>query len=260
VITSPPVAESHSKPKRILVVDDEEDVQVLVCRILRDVGYEVDSASDGGEAIEKIGHRKPDLLVLDLMMPGIDGWGVLEHLRKMPDAPPVVVVTARADYSSFARGVREGASAYVFKPFRFHELVATCQKVLLSGVRRTVSEERRKRERRNLMVDVKVLSKDRAGFIVNWLLMPYLNSAVRMLEEGFASREDIDQAVVLGLAHPMGPLQLLDLIGLDTALYISEVLFDEFKDPLYAPPPLLKRMVTAGYLGRKSRHGFYTYD
>lgn len=104
-----------------------------------------------------------------------------------------------------------------------------------------------------------VLSKDRAGFIVNWLLMPYLNSAVRMLEEGFASREDIDQAVVLGLAHPMGPLQLLDLIGLDTALHISEVLFDEFKDPLYAPPPLLKRMVTAGYLGRKTSRGFYDY-
>ncbi|MEX0990877.1 MAG: 3-hydroxybutyryl-CoA dehydrogenase [Actinomycetota bacterium] len=104
-----------------------------------------------------------------------------------------------------------------------------------------------------------VLSKDRAGFIVNWLLMPYLNSAVRMLEEGFATREDIDEAVVLGLAHPMGPLQLLDLIGLDTALHISNVLFDEFKDPLYAPPPLLKRMVTAGRLGRKTGRGFYEY-
>lgn len=164
------MAETPSKPKRILVVDDEEDVQVLVCRILRDVGYEVEAASDGGEAIEKIGQRKPDLLVLDLMMPGIDGWGVLEHLRKVPDAPPVVVVTARADYGSFARGVREGASAYVFKPFRFHELVATCQKVLLSGVRRTVSEERRKKERRALMVDVKVLSKDRAPIALGELV------------------------------------------------------------------------------------------
>lgn len=104
-----------------------------------------------------------------------------------------------------------------------------------------------------------VLSKDRAGFIVNWLLMPYLNSAVRMLEEGFATREDIDQAVVLGLAHPMGPLRLLDLVGLDTAVAISEVLYNEFKDPLYAPPPLLRRMVTAGYLGRKSGRGFYEY-
>lgn len=105
-----------------------------------------------------------------------------------------------------------------------------------------------------------VLSKDRAGFIVNWLLMPYLNSAVRMLEEGFATREDIDNAVVLGLAHPMGPLALLDLIGLDTALYISDVLYDEFKDRLYAPPTLLKRMVIAGQLGRKSGKGFYDYD
>ena len=105
-----------------------------------------------------------------------------------------------------------------------------------------------------------VLSKDRAGFIVNWLLMPYLNSAVRMLDEGFATREDIDNAVVLGLAHPMGPLALLDLIGLDTALYISYVLYDEFKDKLYAPPPLLKRMVVAGQLGRKSGKGFYDYE
>jgi len=104
-----------------------------------------------------------------------------------------------------------------------------------------------------------VLSKDRAGFIVNMLLIPYLNGAVRMLDEGFATREDIDTAVSLGLAHPMGPLQLLDLIGLDTALFVANVLFEEFKEPLFAPPPLLKRMVTAGRLGRKSGAGFYDY-
>lgn len=104
-----------------------------------------------------------------------------------------------------------------------------------------------------------VLSRDRAGFIVNMLLIPYLNGAVRMLEEGFASREDIDAAVHLGLGHPLGPLQLLDLIGLDTALYVADVLFEEFKEPMFAPPPLLKRMVTAGHLGRKSGKGFYDY-
>jgi len=104
-----------------------------------------------------------------------------------------------------------------------------------------------------------VLSKDRAGFIVNMLLIPYLNGAVRMLDEGFATREDIDAAINLGLGHPMGPLQLLDLIGLDTALFVANVLFDEFKEPLFAPPPLLKRMVTAGRLGRKSGAGFYDY-
>jgi 3-hydroxybutyryl-CoA dehydrogenase len=105
-----------------------------------------------------------------------------------------------------------------------------------------------------------VLAKDRAGFIVNFLLIPYLNSAVRMLDENFATREDIDAGVVLGLGHPMGPLTLLDLIGLDTALHVSEVLYDEFKDPIYSAPTLLKRMVSAGYLGRKSGRGFYQYD
>lgn len=105
-----------------------------------------------------------------------------------------------------------------------------------------------------------VLSKDRAGFIVNFLLVPYLNSAVQMLDDGVATKEDIDKAVQLGLAHPMGPLTLLDLIGLDTALYISAVLYDEFKDPIYAAPTLLKRMVAAGFLGRKSGRGFYDYE
>jgi 3-hydroxybutyryl-CoA dehydrogenase len=105
-----------------------------------------------------------------------------------------------------------------------------------------------------------VLAKDRAGFIVNFLLVPYINAAVRMLDEGFATREDIDAAVQLGLGHPMGPLTLLDLIGLDTALHVSNVLYDEFKDPIYAPPTLLKRMVSAGYLGRKSGKGFYDYS
>jgi 3-hydroxybutyryl-CoA dehydrogenase len=105
-----------------------------------------------------------------------------------------------------------------------------------------------------------VLSKDRAGFIVNFLLVPYLNSAVQMLDDGIATKEDIDTAVQLGLAHPMGPLTLLDLIGLDTALYISGVLYEEFKDPIYAAPTLLKRMVAAGFLGRKSGKGFYDYD
>lgn len=104
-----------------------------------------------------------------------------------------------------------------------------------------------------------VESKDRAGFIVNALLVPFLNDAVRMLEQGFATREDIDVAVRLGLNHPMGPLQLIDLVGLDTMLAIAEVLHDEFRDPRFAPPPLLRRMVAAGWLGRKSGQGFYEY-
>ncbi|MGH2637648.1 MAG: 3-hydroxybutyryl-CoA dehydrogenase [Actinomycetota bacterium] len=104
-----------------------------------------------------------------------------------------------------------------------------------------------------------VLSRDRAGFIVNTLLVPYLNDAVRMLEDGFATREDIDAAINLGLNHPMGPLRLADLIGLDTCVQIANVLYDEFKEPRFAAPPLLRRMVAAGRLGRKSGKGFYEY-
>ncbi|MCP3758027.1 3-hydroxybutyryl-CoA dehydrogenase [Streptomyces sp. TBY4] len=102
-------------------------------------------------------------------------------------------------------------------------------------------------------------SRDRAGFVVNALLIPYLLSAVRMAESGFASACDIDAGMVLGCAHPMGPLRLADLIGLDTVAAISESLYEEFKEPLYAPPPLLRRMVQAGLLGRKTGRGFHSY-
>jgi 3-hydroxybutyryl-CoA dehydrogenase len=104
-----------------------------------------------------------------------------------------------------------------------------------------------------------IRSQDRAGFIVNALLVPYLLSAIRMLESGFATAEDIDLGMVKGCAHPMGPLHLADLIGLDTTMAIANSLYDEFKEPLYAPPPLLIRMVEAGLLGRKSGRGFYNY-
>lgn len=104
-----------------------------------------------------------------------------------------------------------------------------------------------------------VLAKDHAGFIVNRLLIPYLCDAIGLLDEGFATREDIDASVTLGLNHPMGPLRLADLIGLDTVLQIAEVLHGEFRDPSYAPPPRLLRMVAAGQLGRKSGKGFYDY-
>ncbi|HEY1465796.1 MAG TPA: 3-hydroxybutyryl-CoA dehydrogenase [Acidimicrobiales bacterium] len=104
-----------------------------------------------------------------------------------------------------------------------------------------------------------IRSQDRAGFIVNALLIPYLLSAVRMLESGFATAQDIDTGMVNGCAHPMGPLALADLIGLDTTVAVADSLYQEFKEPLYAPPPLLARMVEAGLLGRKSGRGFYHY-
>jgi 3-hydroxybutyryl-CoA dehydrogenase len=104
-----------------------------------------------------------------------------------------------------------------------------------------------------------VRSQDRAGFIVNSLLIPYILSAIRMLDSGFASAEDIDNGMVLGCAHPLGPLQLADLIGLDTIKAIAEAMYEEFKEPLYSAPPFLLRMVEAGLLGRKNGRGFYDY-
>ncbi|MGW0585449.1 3-hydroxybutyryl-CoA dehydrogenase [Streptomyces sp. NPDC002920] len=105
-----------------------------------------------------------------------------------------------------------------------------------------------------------VQAADRSGFVVNALLVPYLLSAVRMVESGAARPDDIDRGMELGCAHPMGPLRLLDLIGLDTAQAVAESMYEEFKEPLYAPPALLRRMVAAGHLGRKNGRGFYTYD
>jgi 3-hydroxybutyryl-CoA dehydrogenase len=103
-------------------------------------------------------------------------------------------------------------------------------------------------------------SQDRAGFVVNALLVPFVLSAIRMLESGFATASDIDEGLVRGAAHPQGPLALADLIGLDTVQAVAESLYEEFKEPLYAAPPLLQRMVDAGLLGRKSGRGFYTYS
>ena len=105
-----------------------------------------------------------------------------------------------------------------------------------------------------------VLAKDTAGFIVNFLLIPYLLAAIRMLENGVATRDDIDTAMKLGCGYPMGPFTLLDYIGLDTTLWAAEAIFEEYKDPLYSPPPLLRRMVISGMYGKKSGKGFYDYQ
>ena len=104
-----------------------------------------------------------------------------------------------------------------------------------------------------------VAARDSAGFIVNRLLIPYLLDAARAVEQGVASIQDVDTGMKLGCGHPMGPLTLLDFVGLDTAVAVGEILFDEFREPRYAPPPLLRRMVLAGWLGKKSGRGFYDW-
>jgi 3-hydroxybutyryl-CoA dehydrogenase len=127
-----------------------------------------------------------------------------------------------------------------------------------------LTSERTEQRARDFAADVlgktTIRSKDRAGFIVNSLLVPYLMSAVRMLDSAFASAEDIDNGMMLGCAHPMGPLRLADLIGLDTVKAIAEAMHEEFKEPLYAPAPLLLRLVEAGLLGKKTGRGFYVYS
>ncbi|MFH1351812.1 MAG: 3-hydroxybutyryl-CoA dehydrogenase [Pseudomonadota bacterium] len=107
---------------------------------------------------------------------------------------------------------------------------------------------------------VPILAKDNSGFIVNLLLLPYLLDAIRVLEQGVASITDIDTGIKLGLNHPMGPLTLLDFVGLDTTFSIANVMFEEYREKRYAPPPLLRKMVLAGYYGRKSGKGFYDYS
>ena len=105
-----------------------------------------------------------------------------------------------------------------------------------------------------------VVAKDASGFIVNRLLVPYMLDAIRCLEQGLASVEDIDKSMVLGTGYPMGPFALSDFVGIDTLYRISEIMFNEFREPRFAPPPLLKRMVTMGYFGRKTKKGFYDYS
>ena len=144
---------------------------------------------------------------------------------------------------------------HYFNPVPVLKLVELVPSLLTSGetVRRAQSFAEQ------VLAKKVIHCRDRAGFVVNSLLVPYLLSAVRMLESGYATAEDIDTGMVQGCAHPMGPLALTDLIGLDTTKAIAESLYEEFKEPLYAPPPLLSRMVEAGLLGKKSGRGFYAY-
>ena len=144
---------------------------------------------------------------------------------------------------------------HFFNPPPVMRLIEITPSILTSG--ETVAFARALGER---LGKTTVLAKDQAGFIVNRLLIPYLCDAIRLLDEGFATREDIDASIELGLNNPLGPLRLADLIGLDTVLQIAETLHREFRDPRYAPPPLLRRMVASGRLGRKSGGGFYEAD
>ncbi len=185
---------------------------------------------------------------------------VLKQVDALVETPDVVLAstTSSIPIMKLARGVDRAnrvIGVHFFNPVPVLPLVE------LTGCLLTDDDTRARTE--SFVVDVLgkrvIWSTDRAGFVVNSLLVPYLLSAIRMLESGFAAAEDIDSGMELGCAHPMGPLKLTDLIGLDTIAAVSQAMYEEFKEPLYSPPSLLLRMVDARLLGRKTGQGFYHY-
>jgi CheY-like chemotaxis protein len=147
------------RPRTVLVVEDDEDLRVLVARIFSDSGYEVEQAGDGSGAIEAMHARRPDLVLLDLMLPGLDGWEVLRHLRTLAEPPPVVVMTVQTESDTYLRASQEGAAAYLEKPFSVLSLLETCTEVLRAG-RRPVAQDRRDLPRRILRVPTQVLYEE----------------------------------------------------------------------------------------------------
>ncbi|MFF7946371.1 3-hydroxybutyryl-CoA dehydrogenase [Streptomyces griseorubiginosus] len=185
--------------------------------------------------------------------------GVLRVLDKAVEDPAAVLATNTSsipvvDLAVVTERPERVIGLHFFNPVPVQRLVEVIPALVTSD--ETVSRTRAVAEQLGKQA---ILAPDRSGFVVNALLVPYLLGAVRMVESGAASPDDIDRGMELGCAHPMGPLRLLDLIGLDTAQAVAESMYEEYKEPLYAPPALLRRMVAAGHLGRKSGRGFHTY-
>ncbi|MGW6143040.1 3-hydroxybutyryl-CoA dehydrogenase [Streptomyces sp. NPDC055140] len=186
---------------------------------------------------------------------------IFRQLDKVIADPDAVLATNTSSIPVVDLAVATGRSSHVvglhfFNPVPVQKLVEVIPALTTSAD--TVTRARAFAT--ELLGKEVIHAPDRSGFVVNALLVPYLLAAIRMVESGAAHPEDIDHGMELGCAHPMGPLRLLDLIGLDTAQAVAESMYEEFKEPLYAAPPLLQRMVAAGHLGRKSGRGFYPYD
>jgi len=186
---------------------------------------------------------------------------LFKHLDTVVTAPDAILASNTSSIPIMKLGVATSRPTQVigmhfFNPVPVLQLVELVPSLLTS----TETTERSRAWVQGRLGKQPIDCQDRAGFVVNALLIPFILSAIRMFESGFASAEDIDRGLVLGAAHPQGPLALADLIGLDTTKAVAESLYEEFKEPLYAAPPLLQRMVDAGLLGRKSGRGFYTYN
>jgi 3-hydroxybutyryl-CoA dehydrogenase len=210
-------------------------------------GSELDALEDSDAAIEAIIENedaKRELFrELDTILPEAD------FLASNTSSVPIMKLGAETRHPERVLGL------HFFNPVPVLPLVEVVRSIM-------TSEQTLRRAHdfaENTLGKTTIDSQDRAGFVVNALLIPYVLSAIRMYESGFASKEDIDDGMVKGCAHPMGPLALADLIGLDTLLAVSASLYEEFRDPASVAPPLLNRMVEAGLLGRKSGRGFYEY-
>ncbi len=207
--------------------------------------------------------RLEDLKESDLVIEAIiENMAAKKDLFKKLDAllPPHAIICSNTsslciiEMAAVTKRPKQVAGLHFFNPVPIMKLVEVVKTIVTS--QETIDTL----FRFSVKVGKKpILAQDTPGFIVNRLLVPYLLYAIRMYESGLATKEDIDEGMKLGCGHPMGPLTLLDFVGLDTTYYIAEIMFDEFKDPLMAPPPLLKRMVLAGQYGRKSGKGFYDY-
>ncbi|MGP0031594.1 MAG: 3-hydroxybutyryl-CoA dehydrogenase [Acidimicrobiales bacterium] len=239
------IAASLARAKRAGKVSDAEAGEALDrIRVSADLG----SLGDCQLVIEAVVEAEPEKVA------------VFEQLDKIVEAPDAVLASNTSSIPIMKLAMATNRPGQVigihfFNPVPVLPLVELVTPLLTSEETASIAH--------NFAADQLgkevIKSQDRAGFIVNALLIPYLLSAIRMLESGFATSEDIDLGMVKGCAHPMGPLALADLIGLDTTMAVANSLYEEFKEPLYAPPPLLARMVEAGLLGRKSGRGFHVY-
>jgi 3-hydroxybutyryl-CoA dehydrogenase len=224
---------------------DARDRDAAVERIAFSTRLEDTEGADAAiEAIVESEPLKRELFgELDRLLPDA------EFLASNTSSVPIMKLAAETDHPERVLGL------HFFNPVPVMKLVEVVRSI-------TTSEETLERAKAFATEELgktTIDSQDRAGFIVNALLVPYILSAIRMYESGFASKEDIDQGMVLGCAHPMGPLALADLVGLDTLTYVAESLHEEFRDSASVVPPVLRRMVEAGLLGRKAGRGFYEY-
>jgi 3-hydroxybutyryl-CoA dehydrogenase len=239
-----------------------ERIEVSLARAVRGGKLDEDAARAARERIELTTHLEAigeaDLVVEAVPEDEHLKLTVMGEIDEVASSEAIVASnTSSIPIAELAQAIREPSRVlglHFFSPVPVMNLVEVV--VALDTSRETVARARRFVER---LGKRPIETKDRSGFIVNMLLVPYLMAAVRMYEEGFASREDIDNGMKLGCGHPMGPLTLCDFIGLDVLYAVCDSLYEEFKRDEYAPPPLMKRMVASGRLGRKSGRGFYDY-